>query len=70
MRDLARPFTRIVRGCNVGHRMNPNLRVTLRPRGILTIRELRRKEEHHFDLGELLTSRLIGDALLAARRKR
>jgi hypothetical protein len=50
--------------------MNPSLQVTLRPRGILTIRELRRKEEHHFDLGQLLTSGLIGDALLAARRKR
>jgi len=70
MCDLTKALTRIVRGCNVGHRMNPNLQVTLRPRGILTIRELRRKEEHHFDLGQLLTSRLIGDALLAARRKR
>jgi hypothetical protein len=70
MRDLTKPLTRIVRGCNVGYRMNSNPRVTLRPRGIVTIRELRRKQEHHFDLGQLLTSRLIGDALLAARRKR
>lgn len=70
MTDLKRSLSRIVRGCNVGHRMNSNLQVTLRPRGILTIRELRRKEEHQFDLGQLLTSRLIGDSLLAARRKR
>ena len=70
MRDLLKPLSRIIRACNVGHRMNPSLQVTLRPLGILTIRELRRREEHHFDLGQLLTSRLIADALLAARRKR
>ena len=70
MCDLTKPLSRIIRGCHVGHRMNPSLRVTLRPRGILTIRELRRREEHVFDLGQLLTSRLIADALLAARRKR
>jgi len=70
MCNLTKALSRTVRGCNVGHRMNPSLQVTLRPLGILTIRELRRREEHHFDLGQLLTSRLIADALLAARRKR
>jgi hypothetical protein len=60
--DLKKPVTYVLRGCNVGPNITSDLEVTLRPRGVVTIRELRRKQLVDLDLGVLYCRQLLQDA--------
>jgi hypothetical protein len=60
--DLKKPMTFVLRECNVGPNISPDLEVTVRPRGVVTIRELRRKQVVDLDLGLLYCRQLIQDA--------
>lgn len=60
--DLKKPVTYVLRGCNVGPNITPDLEVTIRPRGVITIRELRRKHVVDLDLGTLYCRQLLQEA--------
>jgi hypothetical protein len=60
--DLKKPVSYVLRGCNVGPNITPDLEVTIRPRGVITIRELRRKQLVDLDLGLLYCRQLLQDA--------
>ncbi|MCX5732979.1 MAG: hypothetical protein NTW68_01455 [candidate division NC10 bacterium] len=60
--DLKKPVTYVLRGCNVGPNITPDLEVTIRPRGVITIRELRRKQLVDLDLGTLYCRQLLQEA--------
>lgn len=60
--DLKKPVTYVLRGCNVGPNVTPDLEVTIRPRGVVTIRELRRKQLVDLDLGILYSRQLLQEA--------
>ena len=60
--DLKKPVTYVLRGCNVGPNITPDLEVTIRPRGVVTIRELRRKQLVDLDLGTLYCRQLLQEA--------
>ena len=59
---LKKPVTYVLRGCNVGPNITPDLEVTIRPRGVITIRELRRKHVVDLDLGTLYCRQLLQEA--------
>ena len=46
----------------MGPNITPDLEVTIRPRGVVTIRELRRKQLVDLDLGLLYCRQLLQDA--------
>jgi hypothetical protein len=46
----------------VGPNITPDLEVTIRPRGVITIRELRRKQFVDLDLGTLYCRQLLQEA--------
>ena len=60
--DLKKPVTYVLRGCNVGPNITPDLEVTIRPRGVITIRELRRRQLVDLDLGTLYCRQLLQEA--------
>ena len=60
--DLKKPVTYVLRGCNVGPNITPDLEVTIRPRGVITIRELRRKQLVDLALGTLYCRQLLQEA--------
>lgn len=47
---------------SVIHGVNPNLVITLYPRGVIGIRELRRRKEFCFDAGTLYVRALVNDS--------
>ncbi len=68
MPDLKKPVTLIVRGCRVTHNVSPDLEITLRPGGVLSVRELRRKDIVDLDLGALYCGALLQEARAKVRR--
>lgn len=54
---------------SVIHGVNPNLVITLYPRGVIGIRELRRRKEFCFDAGTLYVKALINEGMRKGGRK-
>lgn len=68
--DLTAPLTRVIRGCRVTHNINPDLVLTVRPGGVLQIRELgRRAGVIDLDLGTLYSQALWKEAWQSQKRK-
>ncbi len=68
MADLKKPLTVVIRGCRVTHKVSPDLEITLRPGGVLSVRELRRKDIVDLDLGALYCGALLQDARAKLKR--
>jgi hypothetical protein len=66
--DLKKPVTFVVRGCRVTHKVSPDLELTLRPGGLLSVRELRRKDVVDLDLGALYCGALLQEARSKIKR--
>ena len=68
MPDLKKPVTLVIRGCRVSHNISPDLEVTLRPGGVLSVRELRRKGIVDLHLGALYCGALLQEARAKLKR--
>ncbi len=55
---------------SVIHGVNPNLVITLYPRGVIGIRELRRRKEFCFDAGTLYVKALINEGMKKGGRRK